>query len=245
MLKRFMIGCLAYAVSLPLCAQQFNELVFITESDASLNYIQQGRLQGPAVELLLSASERLGSPVLRKDIRVQPWARGFRRALAGPNAVLFSTIRTPEREAKFQWVGPIASEHDVLIGPKDRAFSLSHVDQLRDLKIGAVKDDVGHEILLELGLDPENIVVAHQVESLSKMLLAGRIDTWVFGEQGWHRGLIASGIDPDSLEVIYRFPARQYYFAFSLDVPPTLVNEFQGALNRLLNEKSAQLDIVK
>ncbi len=36
-----------------------------------------------------------------------PWARALLMADQQENAVLFTTVRTPERESVFQWLGPI------------------------------------------------------------------------------------------------------------------------------------------
>lgn len=224
-------------IPLPLAGLELNELIYVTESSASFNYVADGKLQGPAVELLLAATQRAGSPVRRDAIRVLPWARGFRTAKRGPRRVLFSTLRTPERDAHFQWVGPIGYESDVLIGLKARQFSVETPAQLQGFTIGAVKDDVGQEILRSVGIKPSHIVVTSHVDSLGRMLNAGRIDLWAFGEGGWRYTLLKSDIDPAQFEVVYRFAPREYYFAVSLDVSAQLVQQLQTAVDAILKEQ--------
>ncbi|MFQ3248649.1 MAG: polar amino acid transport system substrate-binding protein [Glaciecola sp.] len=212
-------------------AIELNELTYITESNASYNYIRDGELQGPAVDLLLAASASVGSPIKREEILVQPWARGFRNAQEGPNTVLFSTIRTSQRETVFQWVGPIAAESDVLIALKSRQLKISNPDDLKGFMTGAVEGDVGEEILHNAGVPLQNMALVSHSKSLGKMLNVGRIDLWIFGEAGWRETLIASDIDPNKFEIIYRFPAKHYYFALSQDIDKQLVNKFQQAVD--------------
>lgn len=217
--------------SLSVFADELNELTYITESSASYNYVRDGELQGPAVDLLLAALASAGSPIEREAILVQPWNRGFRNALEGPNTVLFSTIRTPQRETVFQWVGPIASESDVLIALKARQIKISKPDDLKKYITGAVEGDVGEEILHSVGVPLQSMALISHSKSLGKMLNAGRIDLWIFGEAGWRETLISSDIDPAKFEIIYRFPSKHYYFALSQDIDKQLVNQFQQAIN--------------
>lgn len=221
-------------------AVELNQLTFITESPASYNYIRDGKLQGPAVELLLGASASIGSPVKRDDILILPWARGYRNAQQGPNSVLFSTIRTPQRENSFQWVGPIASESDVLIALKERHITITNPIDMKNYITGAVRGDVGEEILNDLGVPMQSIASLSQVSSLAKMLKAERIDLWIFGDDGWREALVSNDIDPTDFEVIYRFTAKKYYYALSLDIDPQLVQTFQQAINSKLEQVSIQ-----
>ena len=66
-------------------------------------------MQGISVDLLEAVTERMGQTVSRKEVRVEPWADGYRAALEGNGTVLFSTARTPERENLFKWAGPIVT----------------------------------------------------------------------------------------------------------------------------------------
>ncbi|MCW8107749.1 transporter substrate-binding domain-containing protein [Alteromonas ponticola] len=215
---------------------ELNELTYITENNASFNYVRNGQLEGFAVEVLLSASADLGSPVQRDEILVQPWARAFKNALRGPNTVLFSTIRTPEREDKFQWVGPFASESDVVIALKARQIKITDSAKLKSYITGAVRGDVGEEILHEIKVPSDNIVLLPDSTSMGAMLTAGRIDVWVFGEVAWSETLKSAGLNPSLFEVVFRFPPKHYYFALSRDINPMLVQSFQLAIDQTLEK---------
>ena len=215
---------------------ELNKLTFITEDNASFNYVRNSQLQGFAVEVLLSTSEDLGSPIQRDEILIQPWARAFKNALQGPNTVLFSTIRTPEREDKFQWVGPFASERDVVIALKARQIKVTDSANLKSYVAGAVRDDVGEEILHKINVPSDNIVLLPDPKGMGDMLNAGRIDVWVFGEFAWTESLKSAGLNPALFEVVFRFPPKHYYFALSRDINPRLVQSFQLAIDQTLQK---------
>lgn len=236
--KRLIINLLIVFVTLgntgSVCAAKFNELTFITESGASFNYVQQGKLQGPAVDLLLAVSARVGNPITLNEILVLPWARGYRNAQQGPNMVLFSTIRTPQREKTFHWVGPIASESDVIIALKSRQIILSKKEDIEQYTTGAVRGDIGEDILNELGVSQKKMALVSHSESLGKMIIAGRTDLFIFGEAGWRNALLSADIDPANFEIIYRFEPKHFYFALSQDVDQQLVEQFQQAVDNEL-----------
>lgn len=215
---------------------ELNKLTYITENNASFNYVRDGQLQGFAVEVLLTASADIGSPVQRNEILVQPWARAYKQALRGPNTVLFSTIRTPEREDKFQWVGPFASESDVVIALKARQIKFTDSAKLKGFIAGAVRGDVGEEILREIKFPSDKIALLPNSTTMGAMLVAGRVDIWIFGEFAWRESLSLAGFDPSLFEVVYRFPPKHYYFALSRDIDPILVQSFQMAIDQTLEK---------
>lgn len=57
-------------------------------------------------------------------IRFVPWSEGYRQALTGPDTVLFSTVRLPERENTFLWAGPITSEAKVLFASRTSGITV-------------------------------------------------------------------------------------------------------------------------
>ncbi|MDN3640743.1 transporter substrate-binding domain-containing protein [Simiduia curdlanivorans] len=217
---------------------ELNQLRYITEHSPPFNYVEAGQLKGPAVDLLLLASQKAGSPVARKDILLQPWARAYRNALEGPNTVLFNTIRTDARDKLFKWAGPTGSEKYVLIAEKARNIVIRTRADLTQYRLGAVRDDAGESYLRELHIPSKNITLATNVNNLGKMLKAGRIDMWAFGEDGWRQSLEDSAIKPANYEAVYMLKKNDYYFAFSLDVEDRLVQQMQDAIDMVKREQA-------
>lgn len=229
----YLLACIALLGAPRLNAQSLNQLEYITESYPPYNYEENGMVRGEAVELLIAATSLAGSPVLARNILLQPWARAFHNALEGPNRVLFSTTRTPEREALFKWAGPIGTNHIVLVGKKARGIRIDSLSQLDRYRIGAVRDDVGELSLRELHLEKTIITLGVQPESIAKMLQSGRIDLWVYGESSAFDVLKSIGAKLTDYEVVYVLKTLDLYYAFSADVDDALVEQLQDAIDTI------------
>lgn len=209
------------------------DLEYITENYPPFNYVEGGVLRGEAVDLLLSATALSGNPIRARDISVQPWARAFHNALEGPNRVLFSTTRTPERERLFKWAGPIGSNHVVLVAKRSSNIRLDTLAELERYKVGAIRDDVGELFLRELHLEKSIITLGVQPDSIAKMLQSGRVDLWAYGESSAKDTLKKIGAKISDYEVVRVLKTLDLYYAFSQDVPDKLVAELQAAIDTI------------
>ncbi len=240
---RLFLGLMVIMATTSVCAEQpqpstLSSLRYITEHSPPYNYLEDGVLKGPAVDLLLAATARAGSPITRGSILVQPWARAYRNALEGPNTVLFNTIRTEERETLFKWAGPTGTEKYVLVARRAQSIQITKPADIFQYRVGAVREDVGEAYLRELGVPARAITLTSSVDNLGKMLKANRIDLWAFGEDGWRQSLTDSGIDVDDYEAVYLLKKNDYFFAFSLDVDDALVKRMQWAIDAILLERA-------
>jgi len=113
-----LIGACVLGVSLTArAAGPMPELTALTEQLPPLNMEMDGRVTGFSSELLDMMAADAGIP-LRKQ--VLPWARAYDRALRHSDVILYSLVRTPERESLFRWVGPISPRRIVLYRWADR-----------------------------------------------------------------------------------------------------------------------------
>ena len=82
-----------------------DNMTILTENLPPLNYVEDGLLVGPSVEIVREIQRRVGS---NEPIEVYPWARAYKMALEEENVVLFSMTHTKDRLDKFKWIGPLA-----------------------------------------------------------------------------------------------------------------------------------------
>ena len=116
-------------------------LVMLTEEYAPLNYHEDGRPAGIAIDLLNETLHRLGNGQSIDEVRFLPWAVAYNRTLVEPDTVLFSTSRLPSRENLFKWAGPIYPERAVLFGLRERNITIASPSELPGYRIGVVRDD--------------------------------------------------------------------------------------------------------
>ncbi len=103
------------------------------------NYATENNVHGINADIVRELFKRAGidySLTLRF-----PWDRIYKQVLEQPNQGLFSTTFTPEREPLFKWVGPLASTGWVLLAPPGSPLRLSSLEQARQYRVGAYKND--------------------------------------------------------------------------------------------------------
>ncbi|MBT9494079.1 MAG: transporter substrate-binding domain-containing protein [Paucibacter sp.] len=242
MKRRELAGMAVAALLAPVQAQAqvpVPALQGYTENLPPLNYAGAAGTSGFSVELLRLMAGEVG---LSLDIQVQPWIRAMRSAGEASNTVLFSLARLPEREALFQWVGPISERRIVIYRLKRRADirfpgleQLQGLQGLHGLRIGAVRESAAAKRLLALGLLPEvDIEWALDDASNLRKLLAGRMDLLVMLDwaAAWHlrehKLPFASVTEVAALDT-----SVSYWFGLHPHGDPAIRLRLQAALDRL------------
>ncbi|MBN1665126.1 MAG: transporter substrate-binding domain-containing protein [Deltaproteobacteria bacterium] len=210
----------------------------MTEQYPPFNFEEKGRLQGIAVDLLEEILKKANVDFNRNQICLTSWTEGYRRALKEKNTIVFSTTRTPEREKLFQWVGPIAPTKIVIIARKDRSLKIHAFDDLKKLKIAALRDDIGEQLLMRGGIKSRAIIVKEKAEDVIRMLEAGTADAWAYEETAGLWLIKHMAADPGNFAGLYRLDEGELYFAVNRKTPEEAVKKMQNALNDLKNEKA-------
>ena len=142
-----------------LCAQtpaeilkQIEALDWMTEEYPPFNYVDKdGKLQGITVDILIEVFKKVGVQLTREDLKVLPWARSYEKLLDTPGTALFSMTYTEERLKNFQFVGPIIPTQVSIIAPVAKHLKVADAADLKALKIGVIRDDIGDQLVRAFG----------------------------------------------------------------------------------------------
>jgi len=215
------------------CAAPQPRLYLSTETSAPSSMLVNGRVVGIATDKLRSALARAG---VAYEIALLPWKRAYTSALQQPDTCVYSTTRTPEREALFKWIGPLDVAQWVLMGRADRKLALTSLEQARGLRIGTYHGDARDAYLRSRGFvtdaAPNDFLNAQK-------LLQGRIDLWA---ASWRRGstvLQQHGWDKHIVPVL-AFHQIEVYLACNRSVPDTLVTRLNAELDAMARDGTAQ-----
>jgi polar amino acid transport system substrate-binding protein len=210
-------------------------LLFVTEQYPPYNYEVNGSLKGISVDLLRAISDKAALGIVDNQIQVMPWAVAYQIAQGRKNTGLFSTIRLPERESQFLWVGPIGTSQKVLFAKKDRAINISRPDDLKQYRIGYVQGDAAQSQLKALGIPDDHIVAYMDVPSLIAGTQKDRIDLWCYGDLAGRFFARQETGDPNTFATVYTLDKYDLYYAFNKDTPDSVVKSFQDALDAIRN----------
>lgn len=219
-----------------------SSLAFVTEEYPPYNYLdtRTGQLQGTAVDLLEAMFEQTDTPFTRQAILYYPWVRGYELVQSEPDTVLFSTTRTPNREAHFKWVGPIARDRVVLMAWQDgTAIPLSLDEAVRQrLSVAVIREDIGAHALQEAGYPAELLRPAIDNRSALHMLRRGRVDLWAYSDKVARWIATQEDVDSERLKAVHTLSESRLYFAIHPATDTGLVDRLQQALDDVRAEQT-------
>ena len=206
------------------------ELTILTENLPPLNYVKDGELVGPSIEIVKEIQRRVGS---RDKIQVYPWARAYKMALEDENVVLFGTTHTKARDDKFKWVGPLATKRDILVAKKVSRIKINKLDDAKKVsRIGTLRDDTRELLLKRHGFTNLEPVSDEQL-NVQKLVL-GRIDLWAYKIPGLRTVCELAGVDHNELEEVYHLRKIDVSIAFSKKTSDSIVKKWKNAFAEML-----------
>ena len=206
------------------------ELTILTENLPPLNYLKEGVLVGPSVEIVKEIQKRVG---LSEEIKVYPWARAYKMALEDENVVLFGMTHTKVREDIFKWVGPLATKRDILVAKKGSGVKINSLEDAKKVKrIGTLRDDTRERLLQSHGFT--NLESVSDEQKNAQKLVMGRIDLWAYKQPGLKTVCELAGVDYDEIEEIFHLRVIDVSIAFSKKTSDSIVQKWRNAFNDML-----------
>ena len=212
-------------------ADPFVAFTYLTEEFRPYNYKEKGRAAGLAVDLLRLVWHELDVP--EQPIHFMPWPRAYDATISEQGTILFSTLRTPEREHLFKWAGPITLSRTYLVARADNPISMHSIEDLKGLSVGVVRD-YASEIMLSKHSHLASIQTMNSVQTCIKMLASGRLDLISLEEKTFSEALHCAGIDSGDFKNVWLLNETRSYYAFNKEAPDRLVARFQKALDTLI-----------
>jgi polar amino acid transport system substrate-binding protein len=217
-----LIATLACSLAPYACAAD-GSLQLVTEESPPFNMTVDGKLVGIAVDKVVELMARAKQPY---SLTMLPWARAYQMAENDANTCVFSTTRTPEREPKFQWVGPLAANSWTFYAAAARNLRLNGLEDARPYKIGTYNADVRDSYLRNKGFDVDT---ASSDMVNPRKLAAGRIDLWATGPVAARAILAEQGL-ADKIVPVLTFNRVALYLACNLGMSRSVVDKLNATL---------------
>lgn len=169
---------------------------------------ERGKLTGIAADLV---RDILDEVTLKQDILSAPWERIAKEAMTKSNVLVFSVIRTNERDSVFHWITPISRNLHGLYGI-DKPYFNSIVDVPKSYRVGTLLEDYRYKVAVEQGFE---VQAYDSWQTLVSALINNEIDT-IFGSQG----AIDFGCNPnqfkcETITLISKYNISTAYLALS------------------------------
>ncbi|WP_342117112.1 substrate-binding periplasmic protein [Pseudoduganella sp. OTU4001] len=172
-------------------------------------------------------------------IEVTAWRRAYEVTLRTPDACVFSTSRTPEREALFKWVGPLREVDWTFYGLADATFRLTKLEDAKGLRIGGYAGDVRAQYLQARGF---TVDTAGDNLSNPRKLVGKRIDLWV-ASIALATGVLENEGLAGKIVPLLTFHTSRAYLACNKAVPDAQIAALSAAMAEIVKDgTSAAID---
>lgn len=221
-------------------------LNWVTEEYPPFNYKDPitGEITGIGVEILLSIFDKLGVSRDKVELKIYPWARGYNQLLNDPQTALFSTTYSKKRLKEMKFVGPFAVNIVAVIAPKFSHLSVQHINDLQGLTIGVIRDDIGEQLLLSEGVQPDSLDKLNSGLSIVKKLDSGRIDAMSYAHATSQILFKKANIDANKFEIVHVLKYSNMGYAFNNKIDDRILAPMRKALNELIADGTiAQLQM--
>ncbi|MCX4025701.1 ABC transporter substrate-binding protein [Endozoicomonas sp. SM1973] len=159
-----------------------------------------------------------------------PWSKVLEQAQTKPGYAVYTTVRTPEREPNFKWVGPITRNDWIFVAKADSTIQLKTLDEAKQLRVGGYKGDAKAKFLEGKGF---SLVTSLQDIRLLNKLDQGKIDLWVTSDPAGPQLAQKNNIAVKKVFVIQR---KDLYLAVNKQVPDEIIDKLQKAYKQLEQE---------
>jgi polar amino acid transport system substrate-binding protein len=225
------LGTLALALASDFaCA---THLHLTTESAPPSSILQDGKVVGHATEKIRVMMARAKVEI---DIEMLPWQRAYSLARLRADTCVYDTTRTPEREALFKWVGPVAATDWILYGAAERGLHLASLEQARALKIATYLGDASEQYLRARGYSVESVAD----DALNPLkLISRRVDLWAASPIRANM-LMARAGTADKIVPVLTYNKVTLYLACNVAVPTALIAQLNAILAQMGRDGSAK-----
>jgi len=153
-----------------------NKLTVVTEQWPPYNYLSSsGEVVGSATKIVEQTLQQAKIPY---TLNIYPWARAYKTALEQPNVLIYSILKSPEREKLFHWVCPLNTIQYHFFKLSTRTdIKINSLDDVKKYTLGLIRDSYMHNYLKKNGfLEGEHIQVSGNNQANIKLLLAERVE---------------------------------------------------------------------
>ena len=229
----------ATANAKPLPAQ--DKVTIVTEDWPPFNYtLPDGDIGGIASTKVKNIMSDAG---IEFEISMHPWDEAYKLAKNGTNVLIYTIIRSKEREQDFKWVCPLTQPVTLFYFTRaDRMdVQVSDENDLHHYRIGVTRSEFAHTYLLEkVHVDKTQLLVANDNQQNLRRMLNSEVDLVVESVPSIKQRLKRMGESYTSVRPAMEVRTADVppnCMAFGLKTPDIVVQRVRLALQRVNRTK--------
>lgn len=205
----------------------------VTENWYPYNYLDENhQVVGQSTALV---KQVLQAAEVDFTLNLYPWTRALNLVTTSPNVLIYTILKTPEREPLFHWICPIAQKnvHRLYRLTSRKDIELSAEQDIKNYSIAVTRDTFLHKFMLQQGLNEgQNLQLTADDHVNITLFLAGRVDLLAEFDDALLRALKDDNLDSSVVTPVLTLPADaypEYCMALSKETPINLVEKIRAA----------------
>jgi len=231
------LSSLLLSGSFGLYASSIDSIKIYTETYPPYNMKAEQKLTGLSVEILDAMLKQMHSSIdVQKDIKLVPWARGYRILQKKKDTMLFSTARIPQREKLFKWVGPIVTVPQNIIALKTKHIKVSNLKDLKNYTVGGILGWSSVTELMEQGFKKSDLTLyvgKNATEKAFKDMLLNKLDMFIYNLESIPYDSYLTNFHKTDFKKVYTVHTIDLYYAFNKKTDDKIVKQYQKALDTI------------
>lgn len=214
------------------CRAAEQRLNVVTEEWAPYNYAEGGVVKGLSVEVVQALARALQVQI---NIQLLPSMRTTMALDNQPRTLMVTMLRTPEREPRYKWIGPLGDGSIYFYKRKGSPLAINSLEDAKRVPLICARH-AGLTVsrLRAAGFANLNASAAGG-RAVYEMLLLGRCDLAVSDSPlGVSHALKQMGFPPDALvQTPVKILSLPLFIACSKDIPDAEIARWQAALDAM------------
>lgn len=212
-----------------------------TEDWPPYNYVlDNGKIVGSSTVIVEKTLRNSNIPY---TLNIYPWARAYELALKHANVLIYSTIKTPEREKLFHWVCPLNSvEYFVFQIATRKDIVVNSLEDLKKYSIGITRATFLDHFLEKKGfIKGTHLQVTGDRQASFRKLLANRVDLIIDSKEFIGEQLAGQKLNANKVRSIYKLHddtegKTNICMAISLKTPIEVVEKIRKEHKKLITK---------
>lgn len=210
---------------------QADPLHVVTNDFPPFQIINGENVSGFTTEIVRHVLEGAG---LKGEIKAYPWSRAYKMATKEPNTLIYSIVRSKDREKKFKWIGTIAPYNVYFWKLKKRKdIRIKKIEDAKKYLSGAMLNGSKANLLIKHGfIEGKNLDLGDSDLDNFRKLYAGRIDLMLYDSVSFRYTALQEKKDSSEVERLIKVEgiSSELYLAASYETPDSVVRKLRSSL---------------
>lgn len=235
-ITKVVIALILYTTSIS-SSNASEKITVVTEEWSPYNFLlNDNTISGIATERVKRVMKQAQ---LDYSITLYPWARAYNLALKQPNTLIYSIVRSPERNQLFHWLCPLIPTPGLFFfALKDNSqIKINQLDDAKAYTVGTTRNDFFTLYLHEKGFTPgKNLYISANDDISIAQLINNKVDLIIDSHAAITARLNKIGGKKAQVRALFKLETIQSLdicMALNLATPIDTVNKISKALKQV------------